>query len=127
MDQNELKTVDFYVRFYNGMGLQKIELPKDIELTLVYETEENENKYIGIGKHIDDAEYNYHQLGVIQFGEYDLFIFDKSYLNDENVVLVDFDEFNKNGQKSSRNSIFKRRSWILILHMLVVLNKKLSE
>lgn len=95
MDQNELKIVDFYVRFYNGMGPQKIELPKDIELTLVYETEESENKYIGIGKHIDDAEYNYHQLGVIQFGEYDLFIFDKSYLDDENVVLVDFDEFNK--------------------------------
>ena len=95
MNQNELKTVDFYVRFYNGMGPQKIELPEDIELTLVYETEEGENKYIGIGKHIDDAEYNYHQLGIIQFGEYDLFIFDKSYLNDENVVLVDFDEFNK--------------------------------
>ena len=36
MDQNELKTVDFYVRFYNGMGLQKIELPEDIELILVY-------------------------------------------------------------------------------------------
>lgn len=95
MNQNELKTVDFYVRFYNGMGPQKIELPEDIELTLIYETEEGENKYIGIGKHIDDAEYNCHQLGVIQFGEYDLFIFDKSYLNDENVVLVDFDEFNK--------------------------------
>ena len=95
MNQNELKTVDFYVRFYNGMGPQKIELPEDIELTLVYETEEGENKYIGIGKHIDDAEYNYHQLGIIQFGEYDLFIFDKSYLNDENVVLVDFDKFNK--------------------------------
>ena len=95
MNQNELKTVDFYVKFYNGMGPQKIELPKDIELTLVYETEEGENKYIGIGKHIDDAEYNYHQLGIIQFGEYDLFIFDKSYLDDENVVLVDFDEFNK--------------------------------
>ena len=61
------------------MGPQKIELPEDIELTLVYETEEGENKYIGIGKHIDDAEYNYRQLGIIQFGEYDLFIFDKSY------------------------------------------------
>ena len=95
MNQNELKTADFYVRFYNGMGPQKIELPEDIELTLVYETVEGENKYIGIGKHIDDAEYNYHQLGVIQFGEYDLFIFDKSYLDDENVVLVDFDKFNK--------------------------------
>lgn len=95
MNQNELKTVDFHVRFYNGMCPQKIELPEDIELTLVYETEEGENKYIGIGKHIDDAEYDYHQLGVIRFGEYDLFIFDKSYLNDENVVLVDFDEFNK--------------------------------
>ena len=63
MVQNELKTVDFYVKFYNGMGPQKIEFPKDIELTLVYETEENENKYIGIGKHIDDAEYK-KQLGV---------------------------------------------------------------
>lgn len=107
MNQNELKTVDFYVKFYDGMNLQKIELPEDIELTLVYETEDGENKYIGIGKHIDDTEYNYHQLGVIQFGEYDLFIFDKSYLDDDNVVLVDFDEFNKKWSEIFKKFYFK--------------------
>lgn len=32
----ETKLVKFDVRFYNGMCLQEVELPKDIELTLVY-------------------------------------------------------------------------------------------